>query len=257
MVDLARDEQQVARGKQQFEMTALLTRFPWVRIAAESAAIIASILLAFAIDAWWDNQGEHRRSLAQLATIRTEFVEVEDRLVDIDEELVGLRESVADLLAHVGPETPLESPDTLASLMDLSFRAAKIELPMSSLPAILSAGGLPNVANDELKTLLATWPASVSRLRNQSGLLEENREEIIRYLHDKFPTLAIAQKTNQMSAYPQSSFVVGPEVLQRDMKIEGLFGNRGMLIEDTLEIVSELRAQVAESIVLIEVDLGK
>ncbi len=41
------------------------------------------------------------------------------------------------------------------------------------------------------------------------------------------------------------------------MKIEGLIGNRGMLIEDTLEIVSELRAQVAESIVLIEVELSE
>ena len=31
-------------------------QIPWPRIAAESAAIIASILLAFWIDAWWEGR---------------------------------------------------------------------------------------------------------------------------------------------------------------------------------------------------------
>ena len=238
-------------------MTATPQRFPWVRISAESAAIVASILLAFAIDAWWEQRGEHRRNLAQLSTIRTEFVEVEHRLSQADQRLVGLRESVSDFLSHVGPDAPLASMDSLASLIDLSFRAARIELPTGSLQALLASGELSNVANNELKALLATWPAEVSRLRNQSGLLEENREEIIRYLHDKIPTLAIAYKTNEMNAYPQSSFVVEPEILQRDMKVEGLFGNRGMLIEDTLDIISELKNQVAESITLIDAELSE
>jgi hypothetical protein len=39
------------------------------------------------------------------------------------------------------------------------------------------------------------------------------------------------------------------------MKVEGLFGNRGMLIEDTLKVVSKLKAQVAKSITLIEAEL--
>lgn len=238
-------------------MMATPSKLPWARIAAESVAIIASILLAFSIDAWWERRGEHHRSLAQLSTIRTEFVEVEHRLAKADQQLVGLRESVSDFLSHVGPDAPLESMDSLASLMDLSFRAARIELPTGSLQALLTSGELSNVANNQLKALLATWPAEVSRLRNQSGLLEENREEIIRYLHDKIPTLAITHKTNQMNAYPQSSFTVEPEILQRDMKVEGLFGNRGMLIEDTLDIVSELKTQVAKSITLIEAELSE
>ena len=223
---------------------------------AESVAIIASILLAFAIDAWWEQRGDHRRNLAQLSTLRTEFVEVEQRLAQADQKLIGLRESVSDFLSHVGPEAPLEPMDSLASLIDLSFRASRIELPTGSLQALLATGELSNVANNELKALLATWPAEVSRLRNQSGLLEENREEIIRYLHDKIPTLAIAYKTNQMNAYRDSRFVAEPAVLQRDMKVEGLFGNRGMLIEDTLDIVSDLKQHVAKCLALIEAELG-
>lgn len=234
------------------KMATTASRIPWIRIGAESVAIIASILLAFAIDAWWEQRIEHIRSDAQLGTISNELIEVELRLTRLDERLVGLRQAVSDLLRHVGPETPLESMDSLVSLVDLSFRAAKIELPTGSMQALLASGELSNIANHELKALLASWPTEVSRLRNQSGLLEENREEIIRYLHDKIPTLDIAYKTDQMDAYPQSSFVGDPAILQRDMKVEGLFGNRGMMIEDTLNIVSELRNQTTKSVTLIE-----
>ncbi len=30
---------------------------PWRRLSIEAAAIVASILLAFAIDAWWEERG--------------------------------------------------------------------------------------------------------------------------------------------------------------------------------------------------------
>jgi hypothetical protein len=230
---------------------------PWARIGAESAAIIASILLAFAIDAWWEQRGEHRRSLAQLSTIRTEFVEVDQRLAELHRELVGLRGSVSEFLQHVGPDAPQQSLDSLESLIDLSFRSSRVELPTGSLQALLASGELSSVADSDLRALLATWPAEVSRLRNQSGLLEDNREEIIRYLHDRIPTLAVAYRTGQMNAYPRSSFTAEPGILQRDMKVEGLFGNRGMMIEDTLQIIDELKVRVATGIELIESELDE
>jgi hypothetical protein len=39
------------------------------------------------------------------------------------------------------------------------------------------------------------------------------------------------------------------------MKVEGLFGNRGMLIEDTLDIVLELEVQAANCVSLIAAEL--
>ena len=43
---------------------------PWTRLIAESIAIVGSILLAFAIDAWWDklqDTAEERRILVGLS----------------------------------------------------------------------------------------------------------------------------------------------------------------------------------------------
>ena len=235
--------------------TEKISRQSLNRLLLEGAAIVVSILLAFAIDAWWDGRLEHGRSLAQLRTIETEFVEVELELQELEARLLELRRAVSELLSHIAPDSQLQTIDSLYALIDLSFRTSKIELPTGSLQALLASGELATVPNNELKALLAAWPAQVSRLRNQSGLLEENRENILRYLHDKIPTIGIAHKTGQMSHYPKPSFVGEPAILQRDMKVEGLFGNRGMLIEDTLDIVLELKTHVADSVKLIRTEL--
>lgn len=228
---------------------------PWKRIGVEALAIVASILLAFAIDAWWDERGDQHRIKDQLRSLTIEFAEVELHLKDYETRLLSLRQAVSDLLSHIGPETQIQTVNSLYALIDFSFRASRMELPTASLQALLASGELSAVSDHKLNALLASWPAEVSKLRNQSGLLEDNREEIIRYLHDKVPTLSIAHKTNQMNHYPDSSFVGNPENLQRDIKVEGLFGNRGMLIEDTLEIVTALQDHVEDTVKLIEAEL--
>lgn len=228
---------------------------PWKRILIEATAIVASILLAFAIDAWWSARVDQSRNVDQLEAIATEFIDLEHKLKLHEIRLIGLRQAVSNLLSHIGPNSKRQTVDSLYTLIDLSFRASKIELQSGSLQALLASGELSAISGDELKALLASWPAQVSRLRNQSGLLEGNREEIIGYLHDKVPTLAIAYKTNEMTHYPEPSFVGKPEALQRDMKVEGLFGNRGMMIEDTLNIISEIKAQLVKVTNLIAAEL--
>ena len=88
-------------------------------------------------------------------------------------------------------------------------------------------------------------------------MLEQNREIIIEYLHDRIPTLQIAEKTGNMARYPRSTFRVSAEAMQRDMKVEGLFGNRGILIEDTDAIVETLDERASAVLNLIDEVLGR
>ena len=48
---------------------------PWKRLFAEGFVIIVSILLAFLIDAWWNDRLEHQREREQLSAMRIEFAE--------------------------------------------------------------------------------------------------------------------------------------------------------------------------------------
>ena len=46
---------------------------PWLRIGAESVAIVASILVAFGIDAWWEGRQSQRAEVRQLVRVAEEL----------------------------------------------------------------------------------------------------------------------------------------------------------------------------------------
>ena len=46
---------------------------PFKRLTLEAFAIVASILLAFAIDAWWQQRIELRQSDALIVSLRADF----------------------------------------------------------------------------------------------------------------------------------------------------------------------------------------
>jgi hypothetical protein len=49
-------------------------KIQWKRLSVEAAAIVTSILLAFSIDAWWENRLERIEELRILDTLRAEFL---------------------------------------------------------------------------------------------------------------------------------------------------------------------------------------
>ena len=55
-----------------FHMTAN-EKIPWKRLSAEAAAIVGSILIAFAIDAWWEEQKDRELEQELLASLIVEF----------------------------------------------------------------------------------------------------------------------------------------------------------------------------------------
>lgn len=71
---------------------------PWLRIGTESIAIVGSILLAFAIDAWWDERQERTLESEYLAAIIDEI----DQNIDVSGDRAGnrriLERSYSDLL---------------------------------------------------------------------------------------------------------------------------------------------------------------
>jgi hypothetical protein len=49
---------------------------PWTRLIAEGLAIVVSILLAFAIDAWWEQRQDTAEERRILVSLRDEFTEI-------------------------------------------------------------------------------------------------------------------------------------------------------------------------------------
>lgn len=189
--------------------------------------------------------------------MQAEFSATQAELAELRITLESLRTAVAAILPLVGPDADVVPVDSVTKLVDRSFRLGTIELRTGSVQAVLASGELTSIDDPMLKALIAGWPAEVADLRAQTRLMEENRELIIDYLHDRLPTLDVTQNTGMMDRYPRSSFSVSAQGFQRDMRVEGLFGNRGMMIEDTDEIVVALDELASQAIRLLRDELDR
>ena len=59
-------------------------RIPWGRLSAEGAVILTSILLALAVQAWWEGRQERRQEAQHLAALRQELGEGLQRLPQLE-----------------------------------------------------------------------------------------------------------------------------------------------------------------------------
>ena len=218
----------------------------------QAFSIMVSILLAFAIDAWWEDSQERERYLAQLNTLKVEFQAAREELDWQRQRLLSNRAAIAQILEWAGHDPAPVSFERLTEQIDLTFRGAAINLQTGALRALVSSGVIGHMQQQELLGLLAEWPTYMVDAQSQTTLLLHNREEIIRYLHPRIPTIEVAYHTGQMGAYPRTSFVGDAETLLSDMEFEGLMGNRGMLVEDSLLYVAELEKRLERALTLIE-----
>lgn len=142
---------------------------PWKRVLLEGVVIVASILLAFAIDAWWNNRIEQQREHEQLVSMRAEF---QASLSGLDEVLTSVEghaenvESFIALLKAAGDEPALIPGPLLGSA--ITWRTSDVST--STLDALMASGDLNLLRNVELRANLAGLPAL---------LLDVTEDEII------------------------------------------------------------------------------
>lgn len=132
---------------------------PWNRISVEAAAIVASILLAFAIDAWWDQRQEAREEQVVLAALLEEFQGKRDLLKakkKFNEEI--LEATLTLIRASVDEKVSLESAEVDQLLAVLWWYNVKSDWEPAVLDALIGGGLLTRIANPQLRIDLAQWP---------------------------------------------------------------------------------------------------
>ena len=130
----------------------------WKRIAVEAAAIVGSILLAFAIDAWWNDHQDRADEQRILASVKSEF-EQNLELIEIE---LSYRKAVVDSIFKLfdasAATTSLE-PEVLDGLIgDLTWWQ-NIKYSRGAIDGLLQSGGLSLVENEDLRRDLASMPS--------------------------------------------------------------------------------------------------
>ena len=160
---------------------------PWKRTTVEAAAIVASILLAFAIDAWWEER--ESRSSAHLALIQM--------LAEMREDSADLHEIREDQLArsrqYLELDQWLASPElmpleTVAETLDLVFFTNRTLYPRrAAWTTMLAAGQLAELDSPDLVSRLGDFYESLNaRVVDNGNDYDESVNDIGRNSAPKF-----------------------------------------------------------------------
>jgi hypothetical protein len=144
---------------------------PWLRIGAESAAIVASILLAFGIDAWWNSRVAQSETSLLLDALESEW---ESDLEKIDftlDQITRFRRASEKVIASYRQGSyDLSAEDAEAFLRAQRFRTFKASL--GALNTLLSSS-LDNISDPELRRAIASWPSVLDEIAPEEGAILE------------------------------------------------------------------------------------
>ena len=128
----------------------------WKRIAVEAVVIVASILLAFAIDAWWDDREARHQLSLELVNVMGELQENRKRVeleIGVLTQITTAGSDLLGIMAENESASVVTIPDSTAWLT--TVWSPTLDASFGAVDALVSSGRLAQVENLELRTGLA------------------------------------------------------------------------------------------------------
>jgi len=126
-------------------------------LIAEGIAIVLSILLAFAIDAWWDERQERSEEKEVLKSIYVEFKTNRDDAAAVILTHERAIRSIAQLLQLTADEILMMSSDLVEETIGFFATPATFDAVRGSVDALTSSGKLRILQDRELREALMTF----------------------------------------------------------------------------------------------------
>jgi hypothetical protein len=141
-------------------------KVPWGRVLVEGAVVVISILLAFGIDATWDNRSAANAEQALLTSLRDEFAQ-NRTIIEGSIQFHEVDASVAAFLLRARPDV---GRDSLATAVAMSTYFRTTDPHVGAISSAIAGGGLERVNNEELRALVASWPGDFNDVGENEAL---------------------------------------------------------------------------------------
>ena len=233
----------------------------------EALAIVGSILLAFAIDAAWEDRTEAREGLEILNGIQSEFEFHRAELHRFRDRWVAVRRSTERLVIATATDVA-PAPVAMDSLLLEFLNPATFDPRGGALDAAIGSGRIGLVGSRELRAQLAGWDGVVAELRdNELAMRAFILQTIVPFLAERGVPLprawALLADAGLVAARGRPSWPAPVatdteaariyQTLVADPEFEVLVGNRYTWInveeyEDAISFVDSLLAQLQDEL---------
>ena len=240
---------------------------PWRRLLTEGAVIVLSILLAFWIDAWWQESEDRERELVVLQALLGELEGMRDDFDSQRDYNEGILAATTQLLeAGASGEQAISQRQVDKLLGDIVWYNAASIWQSATMDLLVSAGDLAALSNMQLVQLLVPLhnrlEAAQGRYRLDEALY---REEIIPFLGQNgnlpqilggidhapgvpawtysFPDIHIAEKADHRPLLSDSTFL-GLLAAKIDLQHDILNYTLRDLDQDLEEVIEVLKTEL-------------
>jgi len=144
-----------------FPMTAA-NNIQWKRLSIEAFAIVISILLAFAIDAWWENSKTAEDEFESLELIRRDLRETQAQLQSYSDYVEGAYQSALNAYAALSGDGPYDREYVRSEMIRVD--RITLRIPTAAYTEILSTGNLRVISDRSLRDSIVRFYENAERI---------------------------------------------------------------------------------------------
>jgi len=140
----------------------------WKRVFVEAVTIVVSILMAFSIQAWWDERQDREDERIILLSLQEELTGIDELIPWLDQYAGAIRESAKELLtAALGRDQELGAREFDRLLGDLTWFHMVADFDVPELDSLVLSNDLLLIESKELRSKLKMWKWSSDFLKQR------------------------------------------------------------------------------------------
>lgn len=141
---------------------------PWKTIMVEAVAIVVSILLAFAIDAWWAEKKEQDVEHVALLALRSDFMASREQMSEVLLSLEKARTDYAHFQSVNEAELVEMDPEAIRNILTALVKNHTFDPVTATLDALVNDGRLGLISDAHLLAQLSNWRRSLDNIKDIS-----------------------------------------------------------------------------------------
>jgi hypothetical protein len=141
---------------------------PWKTISVEAVAVVVSILLAFAIDAWWTEKKESEVEFVALLALRDDFIASREQMTTVLQSLESARTGFARFRSATTADLTEGDLDTNRRILTALVKNHTFDPVTATLNALANDGRLGLISDTQLLAQLSNWQQTLDNIEDIS-----------------------------------------------------------------------------------------